>query len=285
MMKSKALLNLVLLGVAGLLAGSCASPASTLQTAKSLEPGDFEINANVGVHVAPSAISAIYDQGKVAANRAKDDLAEGMEPSLTNEDVDAIIGAAFSALIVGPTPIPEFGVRVGVFKGLEVGGAYTTAGYRLETKYQFLRHDTGQFADMSLGFQFFRQTTEPPVPSFLVDIFELEDIVRNDFWVPLLISKDMSEFFTAYGGLKFGYSTIDASILQRISDASGEEISTNDSIIQMGGVVGGSAGYKWVRLLFELNVLYYDFGVSALGRDIDVSGLTLYPALGLRLEF
>lgn len=270
---------------ASLIASGCASPASTLQSARATPQGKFEVHGGIGGHIAPSVFSALFDQAEAASGKAKDYIADDQTPILTDEEKNDIIASAFSMAIVGPTPITEAGVRVGVLPGLDLGVSYTSAGFRGETKFQFLDTLKGAPVDMSIGFQYLRQTTKPPVPDFMKDIFQLEDIVRNDFWFPLLISKHFGDWSYTYGGLKFGYSTLDVQILERLSDATGQEISSGDDLVQFGGVMGGAIGYRYVHLLLEVNALYYQYEARVLGTVVDVSGMTYYPAMGLRVQF
>lgn len=271
--------------ISALVLSGCASPASTLQSARATPQGKFEVHGGIGGHIAPSVFSTLFDQAESASGKAKDYIADDETPVLSDEEKNAIMASMFSMAIVGPTPITEVGLRVGVLPGLDLGVSYTSAGFRGETKFQFLDTEKGAPVDMSIGFQYLRQTTKPPVPEFVQDIFELADIVRNDFWFPLLISQHFGDWAYTYGGLKFGYSTLDMQILERLSDVSGQQISTGDDLIQFGGVIGAAAGFRYVHFLLEVSALYYKYDAQVLDTEVDVSGMTYYPAMGVRIQF
>jgi len=272
-------------GLFCLFIGACAAPATTLQTARSTPPGEIQAHVGAGMHLAPKVFSVLFQNAESAGKKARSYIEEGETPELTESEQNDLIESALAAAVVGPVPVTEVGLRVGLIEGLDVGASYTSAGFRVESKFQFLDTRHGHFADMSVGFQFFRQTTKPPVHEYVAKVFELEDIVRNDFWLPILLSREFDDIYLAYGGLKLGYSTLDVQILERLTDVSGKQISSGESMVQVGGVMGGGIGYKYIHVLAEVNILYYAYEVTLLERSIDISGLTFYPAMGIRAQF
>lgn len=277
--------NLVLFFVvaATSLAG-CASPMSTLQTARTTPKGSVDAYIGMGANVSTSLIGSLSDLGKDASDKAKGQIDQGQTPNLTQEDRENIIGAAISYGLFGPAPVAEFGLRYGLLDRWDVGAAYTSAGFKLETKFMFLsQREDG--LDLSLGVAGQRQTYEPPVPGFLKDLFQLEDIKRTNIAFHLLAGQHFGRGAFVYGGPKVVYTNLELGFIEQISDATENSIVVDDSFIMAGGVVGGGLGWKYVFFMLELNALYYNYESTILETPVAVSGIDFYPAVALRVQF
>ncbi len=262
----------------------CASPMSTLQTARTTPKGDVDAYVGIGANVSTSLIGSISDLGEDAADKAKAQIDQGQTPNLTQQDRENIIGAAISYGLFGPVPVAEFGVRYGLMERWDVGAAYTSAGFKLETKVMFLSQRTDGF-DLSLGVVGQRQSYEPPVPSFLKDVFQLEDIKRTNIAFNLLAGKHFGRNAFVYGGPKLVYTNLELGFIEQISDSTANSVVVDDSFVMAGAVVGGGLGWKYVFFMLELNALYYNYEATILDTPLAVSGIDFYPALAFRVQF
>ncbi|MEZ4459084.1 MAG: hypothetical protein R3E66_05025 [bacterium] len=262
----------------------CATPMSTLQKARTTPQGRVDVYAGVGANVSSGFIGDLSDLGESAANKADDQIKNGEQPQLTNEDLENLIGTAVSYTLFGPTPVTEFGGRIGILDNWDAGIAYTSAGFKFETKFMFMSQTDGSAVDLSLGLAGLRQTYEPPVPGFLKDIFQLEEMTRTDIALTLLAGGENRLAFW-YGGPKFVYSNLTLGFVEQISDATQNTVTVDDNMLMFGGVIGGGIGWRYVHFLLELNALYYVYSANILDVPVDLTGVDFYPAFGLRIQF
>ncbi len=266
-----------------LMAG-CASPMSTLQTARTTPKGDVDMYVGLGANVSTSLIGSLSELGKDSADKARRQIEQGQSTDLTQEDRENIIGAAISYGLFGPAPVAELGLRYGILDNWDIGAAYTSAGIKLETKFMFLS-EREHGLDLSLGVAGQRQTYEPPVPGFLKDIFQLEDIKRTNIALHLLAGQHFGRGAFVYGGPKVVYTNLELGFIQQINEASAGAVTVDDSFVMAGAVVGGGLGWKYVFFMLELNALYYNYESNILDTPVAVSGMDFYPAVALRVQF
>jgi len=276
-------MNRILCLLVFLMAG-CASPMSTLQTARTTPKGEVDAYVGMGANVSTSLIGSLAELGQDSADKARSQIEQGQPANLTQEDRENIIGAAISYGLFGPAPVAELGVRYGILDNWDVGAAYTSAGFKLETKVMFLSQRKHGL-DLSLGVAGQRQTYEPPVPSFLKDIFQLEDIKRTNIALHLLAGQHFGRGAFVSGGPKLVYTNLELGFIQQIYDATSGSVVVDDSVVMAGGVVGGGLGWKYVFFMLELNALYYNYESNILDTPVAVSGIDFYPAVGLRVQF
>jgi hypothetical protein len=266
-----------------LMAG-CASPMSTLQTARTTPKGDVDAYVGMGLNVSTSLLGSLSDLSKEASDKAKAQIALGQTPDLTQDDRESIIAGAISYGLFGPAPVTELGLRYGILDNWDVGAAYTSAGFKLETKFMFLAQRKDGF-DLSLGVAGQRQTYEPPVPGFLKDLFALEDVKRTNIAFHLLAGQHFGRGAFVYGGPKVVYTNLELGFIEQISDATAKSVVVDDSFVMAGAVVGGGLGWKYVFFMLELNALYYSYDSTVLDTPVAVSGIDFYPAVALRVQF
>jgi len=260
----------------------CASPMSTFTTGRTLPRNRLALTTGVGLNVASSFVGAVVDNAKTVARKVEDAAAQNLDPSLTAGEKRDLMRGAFSYALYGPLPLWEVGLRYGILERWDAGVAYTTSGFRFETKVQLIKDDR---IDLAIGLQALHQVLDIPLPDFLKDVFEIEDLSRTDLTLPLIASRHFGKWGFVYGGPKFVYSFLQADILERVSALAGKETETSKGMWALGGVVGGGVGYKYVFVLLELNVLYYSYKPTLLDTEVDLSGVDVYPALGLRINF
>jgi hypothetical protein len=271
-------LNLVL--ILSAFALSCATPASTLQTGKTPPRGKLEMNSGIGLNLASGFFSGAYDAGLVSAEKIDSGTAD-----LSDEETRDLVSAAFSGVIFAPAPIWQVGLRYGILDRWDVGLAYATSGILVDSRFQILDEERGGPFDMAIGVQYLRKTVNVPVPGILKDVLDIEDIKRNDVDVSLISSRQINKYFLFYGGPKFIYTFMQADILEKISAATDSTITTSENMWSAGGVLGMGLGYEYAYVMLEANVLYYKYEPKILDVDTNLSGVNVYPAVGLHVRF
>ncbi len=262
----------------------CASSMSTLQTARTTPKGELDAQLGMGANISSSLIGSIATLGESSADRARRQIEENDTENISDEDTKNLIGAAVSFGLFGPSPVTEIGFRYGILDNWDVGAKYTSAGPRLETKIQLMSQTKNGF-DLSVGISGQRQKYEPPVPSFLEDVLQLEDIVRIDVGLQVLAGKHFGDYAFVYGGPKFVYTNLELNLVQQINEASPDSVTVDDGFLMGGAVVGGGLGWKYVFFMLELNALYYSYDAEILGTSVTISGIDFYPTLGMHVQF
>lgn len=268
-----------------LAATGCASPMSSFQTARTTPKGEFDAHAGAGANVSTGFVGSLTDLGEKASDKARESIKNGETPTLTEEDKQNLIGTALSYALFSPSPVFEAGVRYGILDFWDAGLTYTTAGFRFETKFLLMSQRKGQAMDLSVGVTAMSQTYEPPVPSFLESVLQLEKMSRLDISVPVLAGKHFGENAFVYGGPKFVYTDLELGFIEQISDATEQSFTAEDDLMMFGGVLGTGLGWRYVFVMLELNALYYSYDATILGADVSVNGIDFYPGLGLRFQF
>jgi len=276
-----------------LLLTACAAPMSSFHTGRTTPRNRVELMTGIGLNVASSFVSSVIDAGKTAADKAKEAITQGQTPTLSEDETRDLMQTAFAYGLLNPTPLWELGLRYGILDRWDAGVAYTTSGFRFESRVQLLRENLSKAKpgqtriplDLSIGVQVMKLVFSIPIPDFLKDVFSIEDLSRLDLAVPVVLGRHFGQYGFVYGGPKFVYSFLQADVLEKLSDLTGRTVTTDKGMWAVGGVVGGGIGYKYVFAVLELNVLYYDYRPTILDTEVNLSGVNVYPALGLKVNF
>jgi len=135
---------------------------------------------------------------------------------------------------------------------------------------------------MAVVLQVQRQAWNLPIPGIVAKVLDIDDFSRTDFVVPLAMSYSWGEIGWIHGGPKVFASRIDASLVERVSDLAGQETNVSGMLWGGGLTWGGGVGFRYVFLVAEMNVQAYGFKPVILGEDVNVWGIDVYPAIGLR---
>jgi hypothetical protein len=282
-----------------LLATGCASTLSTMQTAVPLEPKQIQVSVGMGAYAPLGTIWDVAKLGKEQASRIKDVVAEGEDYTLTEEDQQRLLGAGISLAVAPPGVNYELMARTGLVKNLDVGVRYSSTQLRADVKYRFLHggderaelHQVERTSkDLAIGLALSRQIFSGPLVNAL-SFVKLDDFSRWDLEVPLYASIDVGDVFKLYAAPKYVYGR--TSIAQRLVDAEDEA----GRIVNLPGTVpsrvdshfwgstfGVAVGYRYVHLFAELTGGYTSAKADVLGRERDLGGVTLYPAIGLAFK-
>lgn len=280
------------------LATGCASTLSTMQTARPLPPGQFQVSYAAGAFVPAGQLITVVDTGIDEGKRARDAHAQGIPYQMSAESQEKLFAAGVALAVAPPGVNNELMLRAGVVDELELGLRYSGISLRLDAKYRLLHGgdpDTGTTVrgrsyDLALGVGVARHLFKSKVLDAL-EVMEVKDFSRYDVEVPLYLSADWSDVFKVYGAPKYVYSR--TSLDQKLVDFAAEASSATglDTTLPsrvsshfVGSTVGVALGYKYVHVYAELTGGYTFLKPRIFGSERDLGGVTLYPTVGIGLR-
>ncbi len=280
------------------LATGCASTLSTMQTARPLPQGQWQLSYGVGAFVPAGQLFTVVDTGIDEGKRAADAHERGEPYQLSSENQEKLFAAGVALAVAPPGVNNELMLRAGVVDDLELGLRYSGISLRLDAKYR-LAHggdpDTGTIVqgrsyDLALGVGVARHFFKSQVLDAL-EVMEVEDFSRYDVEVPLYLSADWGDVFKLYGAPKYVYSrtSLDQKLVDyaaEASEASGMDTSLPSRVSShfVGTTIGAAVGYKYVHLYAELTGGYTFLSARIFGAERDLGGVTLYPTVGLAIR-
>jgi len=263
---------------------ACAPSLSTFQTAAVPPTGHFSAAAGWEGSLPLGTLYDVFTTGSDALERAEKGQA------LTTEEKWQAFDTGME-LLLSP---PAFGYHLSFayvpWRRLEVSLRYASSAFRLGTRYQLVDRATGPF-DLSLGLGVSRFTYEIPFADY-VPILKLDDFTRWQLDVPLLIGMQ-NRWFRTWVGPRFLATFFDAAMRLDLQVEEPVLASMSGSAYYVGGQAGIGFGYRWVFLAFELTITEMigsaRFEAPLLTdsptRDTELSGLVIYPTLGLMGEW
>ncbi|MDY7230991.1 hypothetical protein [Hyalangium rubrum] len=288
-MRNLPLLLVLLLGT------GCASTLSTLQTAKPLEQGQFQVSLGAGYFVPVGQIATAAEIGIDQGKKINDAVQNDEPVELSEEDQRELFSAGIALAVAPPGAVNELMIRAGVVDNLDVGLRYSGISLRLDGKFRFLHRAThegssgaevGSF-DMALGVGVARHSFKSPVLD-LLKIVDIDDFSRYDVEVPLYISSEAREIFKLYAAPKYVFSrtSLDQRLVdfsQQGKDVSGFDVSLPSRVNShfVGSTFGAALGYKYVHLYAELTGGYTFCKTQVFGQEADIGGPTFYPVIGI----
>ena len=287
-----------------LLLCGCSTNLSSLQTARTLYPGQVRSHFGAGVYVPAgqlgNAVGAGVDVAKQGVTAA---VAE--EPFVMEEKTkQQLITSGIALAVMPPSTMYETGVRVGLVNNLDVGFRYSINSVRLDAKWRpFHWGDDDSRAspaarsrDLAIGFGVSRYIFTSPLVEAL-DTVKLGNFDRWDFEFPLYASVDFNPYFGIYLNPKYVFSrtTLDeelVAISEVVNGAvdgrcCGEAIALDTRLparVDMhfwGATAGIKAGHPKVYGFLELTVGYAKAETVLLGEKRELGGLMLQPNLGV----
>jgi len=277
----------------------CASTLSSLQTAKPLAPGQFQVSGGMGVFVPAGQLTTVAEQGIKQGRAVYDAIQQNESYALSEEDAVTLLTAG-AALAVGPPGTNnELMVRAGLVENVDVGLRLTPGSVRLDGKWRLahggnespvLREHERTSLDVAVGLGVSRHLFKSPVLDVL-ELVKIDDFSRHDVEVPLYLSFDVGDIFKAYAVPKYVFSrtTLDEKLVDFSQD--GKNLSGFDVALPVrvnshfaGATLGVALGYKYVHLYAELTAGYTHCRPSFFGQERDLGGVTLYPAIGLAVR-
>jgi hypothetical protein len=291
------LLALVLLTATG-----CASTLSTLQTARPLARGQFQVSAAAGVFVPAGQLATLVDEGLAQGRVIKKSIDSGEPYQLPEDQARRLLDVGMALAVAPPGAGHELMIRAGLLESnsLDVGLRLSTSSVRFDTKVR-LAHggDVEDSAlpdyrrksyDIALGVGVSRHRFESPVLDAL-ELVKIDDFSRWDVEVPVYLSMDLGDIFKLYAAPKYIYSrtSLDAKLVdyaQSGKDVSGFDLALPAEVTShfYGASVGFALGYKYVHLYAELTAGYTQCRPVVFGERRDLGGVTLYPSVGLAFK-
>jgi hypothetical protein len=281
----------------------CATSLSSLQTAKTLDPGEVRVSVGAGVYVPAGRIAETVGDGVTLAKRGVEAAVKQEPLTWSNEDEQKLLTAGIALAAFPPSAQFEVMARVGLVPNLEAGLKYSSNALRLDAKYRLASSSfadgepdapprrVGQSSDLAFGVGVSRYFFSGPVFA-LLDYVKLSDFDRWDVDATLYLSQDFNRYIGLYGAPKYVFSrTSFDEHLVRISRVATEVIREDVSLPGVAYVhfVGGTFGLRasvWkISLFLEATVGHTFSQVTVLGETRDLGGLTLYPAAGLAITF
>lgn len=282
------------------LAPGCATTLSTMQTARTLAPGQVQVSGGMGLFLPLGNLVRVVDTGIDQGEEAKDAIDEDRPYALDEEAQQRLLTAGVALMVAPPGINPELMVRVGVVDRVDVGVRYSGISLRADAKLLLAhggdsdegrRLEAGQRSyDVALGVGVARHFFSSPVLDVL-EVVELGDFRRYDVEVPLYVSADFGDIFKLYGAPKYVFSR--TWLDSRLVDYSrqGKPVSGFDASLPavvnshfVGSTVGLALGYRYVHLFAELTGGYVLCKPTLFGAERQLGGVTLFPSVGLAVR-
>ena len=273
----------------------CASTLSSMQTAKPLAPGQFQVSLGAGLFVPVGPIATVADFGIRESDKFLELINKGERVELSQEDQRRLLTAGLALGVAPPGVVTEIMGRAGVAENLDLGLRYSGISLRMDAKYRFLHRGSGEDGpqsarrsfDMAVGLGLARHNFESPALK-LLKLVDIDDFSRYDIEVPLYVSSEVGDILKLYAGPKYVYSRtrLDQKLVdysQQGKDVAGFDVSLPSRVNShfVGSTLGIALGYKYVHLYAELTGGYTFCKPSVFGEKRNLGGPTFYPALGI----
>jgi hypothetical protein len=270
--------------LAPLLLGGCVSSVSTLQTARTLEPGKVELVAGASVPIHGVFVSRMADMLDDAASRA----AAGNDDPLNEEERNRTYEAALAAVLLQPAFVPELQGRIGLWDGTDVGLRYAGPAFKLDAKVRLIEQDG--FALSASGGYVHHTGIAASIAKSVFEVFETLHLVeysRRDLDIALLVSGDERRLVAPYGAVRYivGFPTFDLRLPDEIVESGVVPRTDEANTLHYFGATGGVRIGRSVAFIAELTLMYMRFEPTFLGAQRHLSGMVYAPALGVDVRF
>ncbi|PTL85673.1 hypothetical protein [Vitiosangium sp. GDMCC 1.1324] len=291
-----------LLLLALLMGTGCASTLSSMQTAKPLARGQFQVSGAMGVFVPASQIVTLVDEGIQQGKAIKKSIDNDQRYELSEQDAQRLLGVGMALAVAPPGTANELMVRAGLLESnrLDAGLRLSSTSVRLDTK---LRLAHGGDPDDSLLPDYRRHSYDLAIGvgvarhifnSYVLDALEIvkiDEFSRWDVEVPVYLSMDLGDIFKVYAAPKyiFSHTSLDAKLVDYSlagKDVSGFDLTLPASVSShfYGASMGLALGYKYVHVYAEITAGYSYCRPVIFGQQRDLGGVTLYPSIGIAIK-
>lgn len=285
-----------------LTATGCASTLSTLQTAKPLARGQFQVSGAMGVFVPAGQLGVLINEGIVQGREIHEAVSSGQPYHLPEDEAQRLLGVGMALAVAPPGPANELMIRTGLLESntLDLGLRLSSTSLRFDGKVR-LAHggdpDDSPLADhqrksydLAIGLGYSRHLFKSSVLDAL-EIVKIDEFSRWDLEVPVYLSMDLGDIFKLYAAPKYIYSrtSLDSRLVdisQSGQDVTGFDLSMPAEVSShfYGASLGFALGYKYVHLYAELTGGYTDCRPVIFGQQRDLGGVTLYPSVGIAIK-
>lgn len=189
-----------------LLSSGCATSLATRQTARTLEPGHFSVDAAVGAEVPLGTIAQVAGVGTQQTQKLLNAVQSQTPYAVTDQDKQDLVAAAVALVVNPPSFGWEGGVRAGLLPDLDLGVRYSVNALRADAKYRFFQDVQPESRlDVAAGLAVSRYLFSNPAFEAL-EFIDLGDFSRWDVEVPVYASREWGEWLRLYGAAKYIYS-------------------------------------------------------------------------------
>lgn len=277
----------------------CATNLSSLQTAKTLNPGSVRITGGVGVYIPAGQVIRSAYEGVSLSTRAAVANAKDGAYVLTGDDREAIGTAAIALAMFPPSSIYEINARVGIFRNFDMGFRYSINSMRADAKLR-VHHSgdaegwdepRGRSYDVAIGVGVSKYMLGTPIEGAFGGV-KLDDFNRWDLEIPVYFNADWNSHIGVYFVPKFLWSrtTMKQTFLSRPCECQTgmePEVVTNAQVDMMfyGATMGLRFGGWRVSGLLELTVGNTEATPVLFGKKRTLGGATIQPNVGLAVTF
>lgn len=265
---------------------ACSTSMTQLQTARTLAPGQVQVQGGLSVPISTTVIGSLVDLGGTLGTRFTE--AEQANRPITREEEQQALETGMALVLFHPGVMPELGGRIGVLPRLDVGLTYGGTLVKADAKLQLVRQEdaldlalVGTYVHhLGYGGSVLKSTYS------ILEFLQLGDYTRNDLGVGLLASGEWNDVFAAYGGVRYLASLVSLDTdLQRVESSTGAgHTELSPTLHTLSGTAGLMVGYKYVFLAAELTVARVIAKSEILGAERDYSGWIIAPSVGLVIK-
>ena len=258
-----------------------------------MRPGHVQAQAALDVNVPASRIVDAVDVAGTLGSRYASD------PSYvpTSDEQRQALAAGVGLGLSSPGVNPDFMLRMGVVKNLDVGLRWSGLAAHVDGKYRFLatreptaeeeeaeRGKIGNGPDRGFQGAVSIGISKSLYDGFVFDALDFLDVGDYSRWnveVPLIFGSRLGDFGHVWFGPKYVFSTysVDAS-LQNVGIVS----KSSGTIHHLGAFGGVGVGYKVVFVFLELTIAKMFAEPEVFGQRTDLGGIVVVPAGGLMLR-
>ncbi|MCA9549182.1 MAG: hypothetical protein KC933_04045 [Myxococcales bacterium] len=271
-----------------LLGSACSTSMTSLQTARTMRPGQVQLTAGASVPISSAAVGETIDAAEAIAGRLSD--AEARDAPITEAEQRQALETSLALLLFTPGVTTELAGRVGVVDGLDLGFKWAGPLLQVDGKYQLLRqaeHGVDLAVQGSYGYHLGYGASVASSIYPVLDFVQLGDYSQHDLGAGVLLSGEWDDIFGAYLAVRYvaSLTSLDADI-ERVEVATGlAHTEISNTIHHVGGTAGLMVGYKYIYAVAELTVAGVIFDPVVLGERRDLGGVIVTPAIGLLTRF
>lgn len=271
---------------------ACSTPLGALRTARVIQPGHVEISAGASQNYPVGAYSRLYGPATARAKTIYKDVVKNHQISISPEqDVYVAVGEALSLQGL-PQLITEVDVRAGIFPRFDLAARFTGSTWRGELFGQVYTQGPWSIsAGVGGAYRGFSDSFAGVLDSFGLLSFSEWDVdatvLAGGDWPLGSFYFGPKAVFSKYDthGRLTGSNDIHIDVLGNKIDSSVPlHLDLSQSWL-VGAVIGGRVGYGFVFLTAELGIYESLYTPTVLGQQAKMSGLILYPLLGVNLRF
>lgn len=263
-------------------ATGCATAPATLQTARTVEPGEWRFSTGASIPISTRFVGEVADTAELAADRAS--RAEEAGEPLTEEEQRELVESALGLILFTPAPTYELGARVGLAQNWDLGFRWAGPMLRGDVKWQLLERPSLDAALLA-GYTYHTDTA-PSILSSVYSVFESVGVVgysRHDADLAFLVSGNPEAVVSPYGALRYLAAFTSFETVVEGTDMVTQ--TESESIMHIVGATGGlRIGTPKIQLQLELTVSYVHLKPTVFGDEVDLGGMLFMPAIGGSFE-